>query len=125
MLEVLELLAELIIGPILELVIGFVAKAVADAAEDSGIPWFALTMTALGGAAIGVLFSYFFGERLLPTPFPGISLLLSPLALGILMHFFGRWRQARAHDTTPLATFLGGAALGLGIAVGRLLAILG
>jgi len=80
---------------------------------------FALTMTVIGGAAIGVFFSHFFGERLLPTLFPGVSLVVSPLALGFLMHFFGRWRQARGHDTTPLATFMDRADLGLGIAAGR------
>jgi len=51
--------------------------------------------------------------------FPGISLVVGPLLAGGWMHVWGAWRRSRGHATTNLATFLGGAAFALGLAVVR------
>jgi hypothetical protein len=115
------LLAELVIGPLLELAL----EPIFNAAERSRLPLFAVAMILAGGTGIGLLYSAVFTERLVPSLVPGASLVLLPLALGTLMQLFGNWRQAKGHSPTSLATFLGGAALGLGMAAGRLIALIG
>jgi hypothetical protein len=54
-----------------------------------------------------------------PSPIPGLSLLLVPLALGMTMHYWGRFRRSRGHATSNLATFYGGAAFAFGVALVR------
>ncbi len=72
------------------------------------------------GAAVGALSLWFWPQRLLRSgPVPGLSLLLSPLAGGAAMEAWGRFRRQRGHDTTNLATFVGGAAFALGCAIVR------
>ena len=114
-----ELVLEFVIGPVLELVLEPLSKA----ADRSKLPLFTLAMLAVGGVGIGALLSALHSERILPPLLPGASLVASPICLGLVMHYFGRWRQSRGHRPTPLATFAGGASLGLGMAAGRLLAI--
>ena len=76
------------------------------------------------GAGLGALFTLVVPARILPvSAVPGLSLVLSPLACGALMHFYGRWRRARGGDTTIVATFLGGAAFAFGMALVRWLMV--
>jgi hypothetical protein len=50
-----------------------------------------------------------------------LSLVLAPLATGLVMHLYGRWRRGRGHDTTYLATFWGGSLLAFAMALTRFL----
>ena len=117
----IQLVAELILGPTIEL-IGELLPRPARSTRPS-VFIFGLFMLVLSGVSIALLISFFFEARLLPASLPGLSLALTPLALGTVMHFFGRWRAANGHRPTVLATFAGGAALGLGLASGRLAAV--
>ena len=118
---VAQLLAELVFGPLLELFLESVFTG------DGRIrrPLLSLTLILFGGAAAGLASSWVLAERLVTPLIPGASLLVSPLVLGVAMHAFGSWRASKGHTPTLLASFWGGAALGLGIAGGRLFALLG
>jgi hypothetical protein len=72
---------------------------------------------ALGGLSLLVRRERFFQ----PGPMPGLSLIVSPLCVGLIMHAWGRYRRQRGHTTTNLATFGGGAAFAFGSAVVRLI----
>jgi hypothetical protein len=62
------------------------------------------------GAVLGFITTLIFPERIFPEPpLKVISLIVSPIAVGFAMHFFGSWRRRRGHDTSYLATFWGGA----------------
>jgi formate-dependent nitrite reductase membrane component NrfD len=72
------------------------------------------------GAFFGFLLSTLIPHKLLPTPvFPGISLFLSPCAVGIVMKLFGDWQKGNQKKATVLATFWGGALFAFGIAFVR------
>ena len=114
----LELLLELVLVPLFELAFEGLAKVVD---SERGLP---LAIVVLVGAFTGLVFSVFFPSPLLTPIIPGSSLLLSPLILGGAMHLFGRWRALHDHLPTSLATFTGGAVLGLSIAGARLVAVL-
>jgi hypothetical protein len=69
----------------------------------------------LGLASMSILPRRLFG----PGPIPGVSLVVGPVIAGAVMATWGRIRRSRGHVTTNLATFLGGAAFALGIAIVR------
>ncbi|MCU0241035.1 MAG: hypothetical protein MUF51_01275 [Vicinamibacteria bacterium] len=74
------------------------------------------------GAGIGGLSLLIWPSRLLkPGPIPGLSLILVPLAVGAAMQAWGRYRRAKGHDSTNLATLPGGAAFAFGTALVRFL----
>jgi hypothetical protein len=52
-----------------------------------------------------------------------VSLLLVPAALAGIMEAWGHFRQGRTKNVSHLATWYGGAALGLGVAAGRLVGL--
>jgi hypothetical protein len=53
------------------------------------------------------------------SPLRGVSLVVTPLALGWAMQAWGRHRERAGHSTTSLATWYGGGALALGLAATR------
>ena len=55
-----------------------------------------------------------------PLPIRGLSLLLSPLATGVLMERYGEWREERTGKRTYMATFWGGALFAFAMAATRL-----
>ena len=57
------------------------------------------------------------------SPVRGISVLLAPLATGLAMRAFGRWRIRHCGRPTFLATFGGGALLALSMALVRWLMV--
>ncbi|WLT30418.1 hypothetical protein [Geothrix sp. PMB-07] len=60
--------------------------------------------------ASSLIFSLFAPNRLLPQfRVAGVSLLISPILVGSVMHIFGQWRTERGKPITHLATFWGGA----------------
>jgi hypothetical protein len=81
--------------------------------KPAAIVWFVLL-----GLGIGVASAAAISFRLLPDgPFPGVSVLAAPAALAVFMSWFG---AARKGHSSHLATWYGGAALGFGLAAGRL-----
>ena len=76
------------------------------------------------GAFLGGLSVWLLPQRILsPVPIEGLSLLVNPLVAGLAMEFWGRYRSARGHAITNLATWFGGAALALGISLVRFLGV--
>jgi len=72
------------------------------------------------GGAMGALWVWLVpGRILVGRALPGASLALAPLFIGAAMEAWGRHRRAAGHATTNLATWYGGAAFALGIAVVR------
>jgi len=72
----------------------------------------------------GIVISLVFPDRIFNTiPLTGISLLITPLVMGLVMSLVGKWKVN--HDRKPsfMATFLGGAMFGLAAAGTRLIYI--
>ena len=81
----------------------------------------ALVWFVLLGLVGGIMTGGIAPDRMLPPgPFTGVSVLVLPLALAAGMSIVG-W--ARGASSSHLATWYGGAAIGLGLAVGRLLGL--
>ena len=74
------------------------------------------------GAAAGVLASLMWPVRIFqPGPVPGMSLVLSPLITGVVMHRYGEWREDRGQMRSSMATFWGGALFAFSMASVRFL----
>ena len=85
--------------------------------------WIVFILLATGIIA-GVAISLVFPDRIFKTiPLTGISLLITPLVMGLVMSLVGKWKVN--HDRKPsfMATFLGGAMFGLAAAGTRLIYI--
>ena len=54
---------------------------------------------------------------------PGASLVLSPMLAGLVMHYYGRWRESRGAAVSYTATFWGGALFAFGMASARFLLV--
>ena len=81
-----------------------------------------VVLLLLVGGATGGAVTWLLPSRLFATPtLPGASLIVSPLLNGALMHYYGAWKARGGKNTSPAATFWGGAAFGLGFAIVRLL----
>jgi hypothetical protein len=71
--------------------------------------------TLAGGVSLGII-----PHRLVPqSPLPGLSLLLSPLGNGLVMHAVGRWWDDRPSDRPSVFTFSAGAIFAFGMALVR------
>jgi hypothetical protein len=71
----------------------------------------------LVGAGLGAASWWVWPHRLVRSgPFPGISLILSPLVNGLLADAFGTLRENHGHPRTALATLWGGALFAFGMA---------
>lgn len=77
------------------------------------------------GAALGLVWSLDFPQRLTaPThAIPGLSIVLAPLATGLAMHVYGKWRRNDGGQPSRLATFWGGALFAFGVALARFLIV--
>jgi hypothetical protein len=74
------------------------------------------------GCIAGVLSLLLFGRRLTrPGLFPGISLIVSPLGTGLVMHWLGEFWRERGKDRPALFTFRAGAIFAFGMALLRFL----
>jgi hypothetical protein len=94
-----------------------------DPERPSG-PEYELTVAGLVSLAVGLFSALVVRHRVLPAlPRPGLSLILTPLALAIAMHAWGRLRMRLGWKSSYLATWYGGALVGLGYAIGRLFGI--
>ena len=83
----------------------------------------ALGLFLLGCVAGGAV-TWAVPTRLLgPPALPGVSLVVSPVLNGVLMHYYGVWTSRRGKPTSFAATFWGGAVFALGFALVRLLMV--
>jgi hypothetical protein len=99
-----------------ELFLGFTQALNAERdLKPVAIVWFALLGVAVGaGTAVG------WPNRVLPPgPVPFVSVVVVPLLLAGAMSALGWLRARHSH----LATWYGGAAAGMGLAIGRLVAL--
>ena len=98
------------------------ATEVAESATKIGC-WI-LFILLVTGIVAGAVISLVFPGRIFKTiPLTGISLLITPLVMGLVMSLVGKWKVT--HDRKPsfMATFLGGALFGLAAAGTRLIFI--
>ncbi len=94
--------------------------------EDRG-PLIAGAGFLVMGAAIGLNTLWLFPTRFTSPAhvFPGLSLLLAPLAAGLAMRWFGIRQRDRGYRPSRLATFWGGAVLAFAAALARFVMTLG
>lgn len=109
---------------LLDLMLGIVGEGILEftrvlnedeAARPLAIIWFIAIGLVLGAASTLVADGRVWHEGL----FLGVSLLIVPALLGGVMEVWGRLRS-RNHAISHLATWYGGASMGLGLAGGRL-----
>jgi hypothetical protein len=118
---------ELLLSGIWELILQIGAEALIELGLESmgesvrrrrrAHPVLALVGAAVMGGLAGVVTSLVWPTRLFQSgPLPGLSLLLSPLVTGLVMHQYGRWRKGKG---SYLATFWGGAVFAFDMALVR------
>jgi hypothetical protein len=92
------------------------------AREESWGPGFQLTLAGLLALLLGLFSSVAVRHRVLPSPSrPGLSLIFVPLVLAVVMHMWGNATgSTRRPKPSYLATWYGGALMGVGLAGGRL-----
>jgi hypothetical protein len=74
------------------------------------------------GAILGGASCWVWPHRLVgPGPYPGLSLVISPVVNGLLSDAFGAWRERHGRSRSYLATFWGGALFAFGMAGARFL----
>ena len=101
--------------------LGSATEATGSATKIGFLIVFILLVT---GIRAGFAISLVFPDRIFkPIPITGISLLITPLVMGLVMSLVGKWKVN--HDRRPsfMATFLGGALFGLAAAGTRLIFI--
>ena len=106
------------------------SEALGDATEAAAssvkIGFSILFILVATGILAGVVISWVHPDRIFeknPLAGTGISLLITPLVMGLVMSLVGKWKVN--HDRKPsfMATFLGGAPFGLAAAGTRLIFI--
>jgi len=114
----IEVFGEAILQILLE---AGLATAQEAAGRENRNPALATIGYCLFGAILGGLSIWLLPTRLVGTaPVSGISLVVSPVVMGIVMQLWGGLRRAQGHRTTNLATWYGGAAFAFGLALVRL-----
>jgi hypothetical protein len=120
----LQLLLEIFGQIIFELATAFGSESLKDSVRRkreatplvSGIGHFLMGLLA-GGLSL-----LLFGSRLTrPGPFPGVSLIVSPLGTGLAMHWLGELQRDQGNSPPRLFTFRAGAIFAFGMALVRFL----
>lgn len=120
---VLEIFSSVLLEIVGDLLVGSWRNAFGEEQRTARPELAALGFVLLGSLA-GAMSALVRPERLTPDmPIPGLSLIVAPLAAGLVMHFYGRWRRGRSHDTTYFATFWGGSLLAFAMAITRFLMV--
>ena len=103
-----------------------VTDAAAKTSEDRPvIIFFLIFFLIISGFMAGAMISFIFPERIIKIgSITGISLLITPLIIGMITSFVGRCGKEQGRGPSIMATFLGGALFGLAAAVTRLLFII-
>ena len=92
--------------------------------ESASVGCLVVVILLVTGIVAGIVISGVFPDRIFSTiPITGVSLLITPLVMGLVMSLVGKWKVN--HDRKPsfMATFLGGAMFGLAAAGTRLIYI--
>lgn len=130
----MEALIEIVVALLSEVVFGVAGEVLLELGFESLASPFrdrkrsnpilaAIGFVVLGGL-LGWTSTVSFPRRLIAEPLlPGASLVLSPLASGAVMQWFGVMQMSRGKSPTRLATFWGGALLAFAFALTRLLLI--
>ena len=103
-------------------------EATADALESApsavgpvSFSFLMLIILLIMGAITGYLISLVFPEQIFTSsPVTGISLLITPLGVGLFMSLCGAWKLKHGHASTFIGTFFGGALFGFAAAGMRL-----
>ena len=92
--------------------------------ESTSIGCLVVVILLVTGIVAGIVISGVFPDRIFSTiPITGVSLLITPLVMGLLMSLVGKWKVNHDRKTSFMATFLGGALFGLAAAATRLIYI--
>ncbi len=133
---IVELFIEVIVYGILYKIIGVIIRIIKstrdaiesvadDAAKTPEKRAYIIFSLIVSGYITGVLISFAFPERIIKTSsITGISLLITPLILGMITSYVGRFEKESEQGPPIMTTFLGGALFGLAAAVTRLLFII-
>ena len=83
-----------------------------------------ILLLIISGIVTGSLISFVFPERIIKiNSITGISLLITPLVMGLISSFVGRRIKKRIRQPSLMTTFLGGVIFGLATAATRLVFI--
>jgi hypothetical protein len=116
---IFELVGDIVFEALLEMALGGLKGAFDRENRDPAI---ATVGYAVLGAVIGGLSILCLPHPILrASPIPGVSIVLGPLAAGLAMEWWGRYRTRRGYDPTNLATWYGGAALAFTMSLVRYL----
>tara|TARA_B100000609_G_scaffold194167_1_gene186417 strand:+ start:141 stop:593 length:453 start_codon:yes stop_codon:yes gene_type:complete len=100
-------------------------ESLADAAKTPKTQPLIITLLIVGGIMVALAISFTFPKRVLDFgSITGISLLITPLLIGMFTSFIGRWEKSHNKAPSFMATFLGGAIFGLAAAGTRLIFII-
>ena len=103
---------------------GDTVESLADAAKTPKTQPLIITLLIVGGILVALAISFTFPTRVFNFgSITGISLLITPLLLGMFTSFIGRWEKSHNKAPSFMATFLGGAIFGLAAAGTRLIFI--
>jgi hypothetical protein len=105
-----------------ELVTAFGWESLKDSVrrERESAPLLAASGHLLMGLAAGAISLLILPRRLTPhSPLPGLSLLLSPIGTGVIMHWLGEFWRERGRDRPVLFSFQAGAIFAFGLALVR------
>ena len=98
-----------------------VSDAVETATDSANVGCGLIFLLLVMGGAAGWAMSMVFPEKIFTTiPITGISLLVTPLAMGGFMSALGAWKAGQDEPASFFATFLGGALFGFAAAGTRL-----
>jgi len=120
----IELVVELLVQGLGELVVEGLARLVGApfGRRDRHHPIVAGIGLLLMGVIMGEASCWVWPYRIVaPGPYPGLSLLISPVVNGLLADALGTWRERHGRSRSYLATFWGGALFAFGMAGARFL----
>jgi hypothetical protein len=123
---ILEVFGDIIVQVVFEVLLEFGFESLSNLLRPQrrANPFLAACGLMLFGGVLGLVFALLLPHRLVRTShLPGLSLVLAPLGVGLLMHIFGTWRRKRGGHTTFLATFWGGAVFAFSMALVRWLMV--
>ena len=114
-----ELLLQLVFEALAEMGISSVRHATSRSRHAN--PALAALGFLLLGGLCGALSGWLLPNRLLPAPpVANISLVAAPVAGGVMMHLYGKWKRTAGKDPSLLATYWGGALFAFAFAIARL-----
>lgn len=114
---IFEFLGEVLIQTLAEIGLEFGFQSVKIKKPIS--PIFASFGLLILGGAIGFLSTLLLPEFIIVKKLTGLSLIISPICVGLILHYFGKWKQKQGKNPTYLASFWGGATFAFTMAFTR------